>query len=74
VPRASKRFGPWVHRTRRSIGQAIENLEGANFLLHWPFVLYDEAFLKYSLGVSREQELSAEALPAATLSTSSPSL
>jgi Zn-dependent protease with chaperone function len=56
------RLGPWVYRTRRSIGRAIENLEGANFLLHLPFVLYGEAFMKYSLSVSREQELSADAL------------
>jgi hypothetical protein len=55
-------LGPWVHRTRLSIGRALDHLEGSSFWLHLPFVAYGEAFLKHSLGVSRAQELSADGL------------
>jgi Zn-dependent protease with chaperone function len=55
-------LGPWVHRTRLSIGLALDHLEGSSFWLHLPFVAYGEAFLKHSLGVSRAQELSADGL------------
>jgi Zn-dependent protease with chaperone function len=56
------RLGPWVHRTRQAMARAIEHLEGSNFFLHLPFVAYGEMFIKYSLSVSREQELSADGL------------
>lgn len=58
------RLGPWVHRTRSLMGQALDHLEGSGFWLDLPFVGYAHAFLHYSLGVSRAQELAADAVSA----------
>jgi Zn-dependent protease with chaperone function len=58
------RLGPWVHRTRSAIGTALEHLDGSSFWLHMPFLLYGELFMRTSLGVSRAQELAADAVSA----------
>jgi len=58
------RLGPWVHRTRNHMGHALDHLEGSGFWLDLPFVGYAHAFLHYSLGVSRAQELAADAISA----------
>ncbi|HYQ45372.1 MAG TPA: M48 family metallopeptidase [Polyangiaceae bacterium] len=58
------RLGPWVHRTRNHMGHALDHLEGSGFWLDLPFVGYAHAFLHYSLGVSRAQELAADAVSA----------
>src|SRR6478736_4452493 len=43
-------------------GHALDHLEGSGFWLDLPFVGYAHAFLHYSLGVSRAQELAADAI------------
>lgn len=58
------RLGPWVHRTRSLMGNALDHLEGSGFLLDLPFVGYARVFLRYSLSVSRAQELAADAVSA----------
>lgn len=58
------RLGPWVHRTRSSMVNALEHLEGSGFWLDLPFVGYAQAFLRYSLSVSRAQEYAADAVSA----------
>jgi len=58
------RLGPWVHRTRSSMAQALEHLEGSGFWLDLPFIGYAQAFLRYSLSVSRAQEYAADAVSA----------
>lgn len=58
------RLGPWVYRTRRSIGQAVADLDGSAFFLDLPFRAYGRLFLRVSGAVSREQERAADALAA----------
>ncbi len=58
------RLGPWVHRTRSAIGNALDHLDGSSFWLHMPFLFYGEFFMRTSLGVSRAQELAADAVAA----------
>lgn len=58
------RLGPFVHRTRMAVARAIERLDGSSFLLHLPFLLYGQLFLRVSRQISREQELAADALAA----------
>jgi Zn-dependent protease with chaperone function len=58
-------LGPWVHRTRRSIAAAVDELDGSAFLLDAPFRAYGALFLRVSAAVSREQELAADASAAA---------
>ena len=55
-------LGPWVHRARASLTGTLESLEGSAFFLDLPFRAYAEFFLRVSSGVSREQELFADAL------------
>ncbi len=62
------RLGPWTHRTRRAMGEALDHLEGSSFWLHLPFVAYGEFFMRASLGVSRAQELAADAVSSQTSS------
>ncbi|WP_437611278.1 M48 family metallopeptidase [Sorangium sp. So ce834] len=57
-------LGPWVHRTRRTIGGALDHLDGSSFWLHLPFVAYAELFVRSSSGISRAQELEADAVAA----------
>lgn len=59
-------MGAWVYRTRQSIGAALESLEDSPFFLDLPFRAYAALFLRVSAAVSREQELAADALSAAT--------
>ena len=59
-------LGPWIHHIRRSIGGALQHLEGSSFWLHLPFVGYAEIFLRITRRSSREQELAADALAART--------
>lgn len=57
-------LGPWVYRARRSIGNALEHLDGSSFFLHLPFVAYGEFFLRSSFEISRAQELQADRVAA----------
>lgn len=58
------RLGPWVHSTRHLMGRALDHLEGSGFWLDLPFVGYARAFVRYSLSVSRAQEVAADAISA----------
>jgi Zn-dependent protease with chaperone function len=57
-------LGPWVHRARRSVADAIGHLDGSSFFLHWPFVSYSGLLLRSSLHISRAQELHADSIAA----------
>ena len=54
-------LGPWVYRTRASLAQAVDSLEGSAFFLDVPFKAYGRMFLGVSGSVSRDQELAADA-------------
>jgi len=54
-------LGPWVYRTRASLAQAVDSLEGSAFFLDVPFKAYGRMFLDVSGSVSRDQELAADA-------------
>lgn len=73
------RVGGWVFRTRTSIQAIVENLSDAAettasgdapllalffAMLRWPFVAFGGFYLRFSLALSRAQELSADALAA----------
>jgi len=53
-------LGPWVHRTRRSLGAALFALEESSFFLDVPFRAYGAMFLRVSSQISREQERAAD--------------
>jgi Zn-dependent protease with chaperone function len=57
-------LGPWLWRTRRSIANTLDHLEGSNFWLDLPFALYARMFIRRSLEVSRAQELYADRVAA----------
>ena len=63
------RLGPWVHSTRNLMGRALDHLEGSGFWLDLPFVGYARAFVRYSLSVSRAQEVAADAISARVAGT-----
>ena len=58
-------LGPWVYRTRASLAQAVDSLEGSALFLDVPFRAYGRMFLDVSGSVSRDQELAADARAAA---------
>ena len=73
------RIGGWVFRTRSTIAEIVENLTEAAqttvsgdapllalffAALRWPFVAFGNFYLRFSLALSRAQELSADALAA----------
>jgi Zn-dependent protease with chaperone function len=55
------KLGPWVYRTRASLAQAVDSLEGSAFFLDVPFKAYGRMFIEVSGSVSRGQELAADA-------------
>ena len=57
-------LGPWVHRTRTSIGETIHALDESMFFLDLPFRSYGNWFLRLSSSVSRAQENCADKLAA----------
>ena len=57
-------LGPWVYRTRVSIGATIHSLDESMFFLDAPFRTYGHWFMRLSGAVSRAQEYSADALSA----------
>ena len=58
------KLGPWIYKTRASIGRTIQALAGHSSVLTKPFLWYGNAFLKITHAVSRRQELAADALAA----------
>ena len=59
---ADTKLGPWVYKTRAAIGRTIASL-GTSWLRK-PFEWYGLVFLSLTQAVSRQQELSADALAA----------
>jgi Zn-dependent protease with chaperone function len=58
------KLGPWIYKTRQAIVRTV-NLVGRNSsFLHKPFVWYGNFFLRVTQGISRAQELAADALAA----------
>lgn len=70
-------LGPWVHRVRASVSRVVENLTDAAALswagdlqalalffhaLRAPFVAFGHFYLRFTLALSRAQELAADAL------------
>jgi heat shock protein HtpX len=57
------KLGPWIYRTRETIGRTLHNLRGRQ-LLRLPFLFYGTQFLKVTQGISRRQEFAADAMAA----------
>lgn len=53
-------LGSWVYTTHDLIFRTLDNLEQANSLLQYPFILYAKLFLRVSHGISRHQEFVAD--------------
>ncbi|HSA96976.1 MAG TPA: M48 family metallopeptidase, partial [Acidobacteriota bacterium] len=73
--RGDTRLGPWIFKTRSTIGRTLEHLpELAKFkriagfvsLVQQPFVLYANWFMRVTQAISRHQEYLADELSAAT--------
>jgi Zn-dependent protease with chaperone function len=60
------RLGPWIYRTREAIERAIRNASHSSALLQLPFLWYGRLFMRVTQAVSRQQELTADALAART--------
>jgi heat shock protein HtpX len=60
------KLGPWVYRTRETIGRTISGLSRQSSILQLPFVWYGQLFLRVSQAVSRQQEFAADQLAART--------
>ena len=60
-------LGPWVYKTRAAIVRTIERVAQHSSLLSKPFFWYGLLFLRLTLRVSRQQELSADELAARTI-------
>jgi Zn-dependent protease with chaperone function len=63
------RLGPWIYRTRETIGRTIGHLSdadgGESFsqrLVRLPFLWYGKAFLRVTSAISRRQEFAADGL------------
>ena len=63
------RLGPFIYKTRGAIGRTIESLVEADApIIHRPFEWYAAVFMRITQGISRRQELQADALAARTVS------
>ena len=60
-------LGPWVYKTRAAIGRTVERVSQHSSILSKPFYWYGLLFLRLTLRVSRQQELSADELAARTV-------
>jgi Zn-dependent protease with chaperone function len=58
------RLAPWVYKTRAAIGRTLAGLGDRAKLVHIPFEIYGNFFLRVTHGVSRQQELNADAMAA----------
>jgi heat shock protein HtpX len=58
------RLAPWVYKTRAAIGRTLAGLGERAKLVHIPFEIYGNFFLLVTHGVSRRQELNADAMAA----------
>jgi heat shock protein HtpX len=65
------RLGPWIYRTRETIGRTLERLSKSmvsgtweHWLARLPFLWYGKAFLRITAAISRRQEFAADACAA----------
>jgi heat shock protein HtpX len=65
------RLGPWIARTRATIGRTIDQLSDENGSETWsqravraPFIWYGNAFLRITNAISRRQEFAADGFAA----------
>jgi len=56
-------LGPWIYKTRQTIGRTLENL-GDDSWLQKPFRWYGNLFLRITHAISRQQEYNADRLSA----------
>lgn len=74
--RGDTRLGPWIYRTRTTIGRTLQELPALSIfgktaaafgsLIQRPFALYGNWFLRITQTISRQQEYSADEISAAT--------
>jgi len=58
-------LGSWLYQTRAAIGRTVQAFrESDSAVLHLPFELYGDLFLRVTHGISRHQEFQADALAA----------
>jgi Zn-dependent protease with chaperone function len=57
-------LGPWIYRAHKSMLRTLESLSKARSQLFHIFAWYTKLFLRISRSISRQQELSADALAA----------
>jgi Zn-dependent protease with chaperone function len=62
------RLGPWIYRTRETMGRTIAQLSAGDgddswsrTLVRLPFIWYGNAFLRITAAISRRQEFAADA-------------
>jgi hypothetical protein len=55
-------LGPWIYKTRESIGRTVRELADHSAVLARPFIWYGNAFLRITNAISRRQEYAADAL------------
>ncbi len=60
------KLGPWIYKTRMTIGFTLETLERTNRFLKVPFTLYGKMYLRTTQAVSRRQEILADEFAART--------
>lgn len=65
------RLGPWIYRTGGAIERIVNNASQQSAFLHLPFLWYGRMFLRITQAVSRQQELTADALAARTFGVAS---
>lgn len=57
------KLGPWIYKTRQTIGRTLSNLAGRSYLQK-PFEWYGALFLRVTHAISRQQEVAADRLAA----------
>ncbi|HKQ97070.1 MAG TPA: M48 family metallopeptidase [Candidatus Polarisedimenticolia bacterium] len=56
------RLGPWIYKTRAALGRTLAGMARHSQALRRPFEWYGSMFLRVTHGISRRQELTADAL------------
>jgi heat shock protein HtpX len=54
------KLGPWIYKTRESIGRTIQSLALRRSLVTQPFIWYGKVFLRITQAISRRQEIAAD--------------
>jgi heat shock protein HtpX len=61
------KLAPWVYKTRAAIERTLQGLARADSVLRFPFLWYGKMFLRVTHAISRQQELTADALASRTV-------